>query len=153
MSIKFQYGGNPVEVDTAEEFFAIVNANGKTANPVASKPNRTKPSRVVIGQDRYRSFISDLADDPKKVVMAIGSHSEISMNELAKAVGAESNQQLSAWITIAGNNTAKKHGIEPQQLWEKKGPRGNVKFTPTHALRSAVEALRDNKISAVKQTA
>jgi hypothetical protein len=107
---------------------------------------------VVVGQDRYRNLVNELSENPKKVVTAIGSHPEISMGELAKIVGASNNQSLSAWMTTVGNE-AKKRDIQPEQLWKKTGPRGNVKFTPTPALRTAVEGLRDSKISAVKQTA
>ncbi len=152
MSIKFQYKGCPVEVDTTEEFFAIMNSNSKAHDPVAAKPDRTKPARIAPGQDRYRSFVTDLSQNPKKVATAIGSHSEILMSEVAKIVGAENNQQLSAWMTTV-TLEAKKCGITLPQLWAREGPRGKVKITPTPALRAAVEGLREPKLSAVKQTA
>ena len=57
---------------------------------------------------------------------------------------------LSAWITTAARE-AQKRGIEPQQLWEKRGVKGSVKFAATPALRTAVEGLRDTKISAVSR--
>jgi hypothetical protein len=152
MSIKFQYNGYLVECETPDEAVAIMSRGGKTPTAVASKPNRVKTTRGAIGQDRYRSFINDLSDNLKKVVIAIGSHTQIPMDELTKIAGAKDNMGLSAWITTAVRE-AKKRDIEPEQLWEKRGVKGSIKFTPTTALRTAVESLREPRISAVKQTA
>jgi hypothetical protein len=152
MSIKFQYHGYLVECDTPDEADALMNRGGKTPAPVATKSNPVKPIRGAVGQERYRSFINDLSDNLKKVVIAIGSHAQIPMDEVTKIVGAKNNMVLSAWITTAARE-AQKRGIEPQQLWEKRGVKGSVKFVPTPPLRTAVEGLREPKLSAVKQTA
>jgi hypothetical protein len=152
MSIKFQYNGYLVECETPDEAVAIMNRSGKTPTPVASQTNRVKATRGAVGQERYRSFINDLSDNLKKVVIAIGSHAQISMDEVAKVVGAKNNMALSAWITTAVRE-AQKRDIEPEQLWEKTGQRGSVKFTATPTLRTAVEGSREPRLSAVKQTA
>jgi hypothetical protein len=152
MSIKFQYNGNPVDCDTPDEFIAIMGRGGKNPAPVTTKSNRVKPIRGNVGQDRYRDFIGDLSQNFRKVVMAIGSHAEISMDQVTKTVEAKGNMSLSAWITGA-MRTAKRHDIQPEQLWKKTGERGSAKYTPTKELRAAVDSLRDTKISAVKQTA
>jgi transposase-like protein len=151
MSIKFQYKGYSVECDTPDEAKALINEDRKTA-ATAQQSNRAKPAQATVGQDRYRTFINDLSEHPKKVVTSIGSSPKMSLNELAKAVGAANNQILSAWMTTAMME-AKRRDIQPQQLWGKSGPRGSVTITPTPALRAAVESSRENKISAVKQTA
>jgi hypothetical protein len=152
MSIKFQYRGYSVECDTPDEAKSLMNDDGKTHAPNAKQSDRAKPAPATVGQDGCRRFISGLSEHPKKVVTAIGSHPQISIEELAKAVGAANNQILSAWITTAMME-AKKHDIQPQQLWEKTGERRSAKFAATPALRTAVEGLRDTKISAVRQTA
>ncbi|HTU42673.1 MAG TPA: hypothetical protein VMF10_13265 [Candidatus Aquilonibacter sp.] len=152
MPIKFQYNGYLVECDTPDEAKALMNGSAKTPSAGAKPITRGKPIQASVGQERYQAFINSLSDNLKKVVIAIGSHAQISMDEARKIVGAENNMGLSAWITTAGRE-AKKRDIQPEQLWEKTGPRGSVKFIPTPALRTAVEGLRDNKISAVKQTA
>jgi hypothetical protein len=152
MSIKFQYNGYSVECDTPDEARALMNSGPKTASAGVKHVARAKPIPTSVGHERYRTFINGLSDNVKQVVIAIGSRSQVAMDEVAKIVGAKNNMQLSAWITTAGIQ-AKKHDIQSEQLWEKTGARGNVKYAPTAALRAAVEALRDPKISAVKQTA
>jgi hypothetical protein len=152
MPIKFQYNGYLVECDTPEEAKALMNGGVKTPSAGPKPITRGKPIQASVGQERYRTFINGLSDNLKKVVIAIGSHAQISMDEVTKIVGANSNMGLSAWITTAVRE-AHKRDIQLEQLWEKTGPRGSVKFTPTPALRAVVEGLRDTKISAVRQTA
>jgi hypothetical protein len=152
MPIKFQYHGYLVECDTPDEAKALMNGGVQTSSAGVKPITRGKSIQASVGQERYRTFINDLSDHPRKVVTTIGGHTEISLSELAKIVGAANNMVLSAWMTNVMKE-AKKHDIQPEQLWEKKGPPRKVKLTPAPGLRAAAEGLRDTKSSAVKQTA
>jgi hypothetical protein len=152
MSIKFQYNGYLVECDTPDEARALMKESVQAPTAGARQINRVTPNQPTVGQERYRSYLNDLSEHPRKVVITIAGQVQISMDDLAKAVGTDNNMSLSSWITTA-LRMAQKHGIQAEQLWKKEGSRGTAKFMPTPAFRAAVESLRDSKISAVKQTA
>jgi hypothetical protein len=153
--IRVNYQNVVLECDTADDAIAVArklaSGNGKAAHaptPITEFSSSGKPST----QDQFQSFMDDLTEIQKKVVMEIGAQPQIPAAQLNRALGFESNMVLSGHVTNIGRR-AERSGIQVDQLWKRVGTKDTLEYASTPRLRAALQGMREAKTSAVKQTA